>query len=177
MKFWLYLMMVIGAAAMSGCFGVKNSANLPVVTNFELPRYLGTWYEVVRLPHHFEHGLDNVTATYSMRDDGGVNVLNRGRTASGVWREARGRAYFVDNADTGLLKVTFFWPFYGEYRIVKLDPDYRWAVVTSSTTNYYWILSRTPQMAPEKIEQLVCQAALSGFVTSQFIYVKHDAVK
>jgi apolipoprotein D and lipocalin family protein len=160
---------------LNGCSGIKSTDSLPPVTNFDSSRYLGVWYEIVRLPNFFEKDLSNITATYSLRDDGGINVLNKGLNFnSGKWEEAKGRAYFVKDSHTGLLKVTFFWPFYGEYRIIQLDPEYQWAVVTSGTMDYFWILSRTPQMSTTQIEKLVRQAAINGFMTSKFIYVKND---
>lgn len=162
----------------SGCSSVKSTEHLLPVSGFDAGRYLGVWYEVVRLPHFFERDLSNVTATYLLRSDGGIDVVNRGfNQASGQWTKAIGRAYFVCDAHTGLLKVTFFWPFYGQYRIIRLSADYQWAVVTSSNMNYFWILSRVPQMPSGQLEELVREAAAAGFTTSNFIYVKQDVVK
>jgi apolipoprotein D and lipocalin family protein len=114
---------------LQSCTGTPEGVE--VVTDFELDRYLGTWYEIARLDHSFERGLSNVTANYSMRDDGGVKVINRGfNTEKSEWDEATGRAYFVGESDIGQLKVSFFGPFYGGYNIVELDDsDYQYSLV------------------------------------------------
>ena len=107
------------------------------VDNFQLERYLGHWYEIARLDHSFERGLEKVTATYTMREDGGVRVVNRGySTAEGEWREAEGRAYFVREPNEAYLKVSFFGPFYGSYVVFELDSDYRYAFIAGANTTY-----------------------------------------
>ena len=148
---------------------------MDVVREFDLERYLGTWYEIARLDHRFERGLSNVTATYSMRADGGVNVLNRGYDASsGEWDEASGKAYFVEEPDVGRLKVSFFGPFYGGYNIVELDKeDYRHALVVGPNRNYLWILARTPALDDGTLQALVGTATRLGFPTNELIYVDH----
>lgn len=149
--------------------------DVAVVGDFELERYLGTWYEIARLDHRFERGLSSVTATYSMRGDGGVNVLNRGYKASAdEWDEASGKAYFVDEPDVGRLKVSFFGPFYGGYNIVELDKDrYRYALVAGPNRNYLWILSRAPTLDDGILTALVSTATRLGFPTDELIYVDH----
>ena len=146
-----------------------------VVGDFELERYLGTWYEVARLDHRFERGLSSVTATYSMRGDGGVNVLNRGyRASADEWDEASGKAYFVGEPSVGRLKVSFFGPFYGGYNIVALDKDgYRYALVAGPNRNYLWILSRAPTLDESTLTALVSTATRLGFPTDELIYVDH----
>ena len=105
---------------LAGCLGVPQGA-VPV-RGFELDRYLGKWYEIARLDHPFERGLTNVTAQYSQRNDGGVGVVNRGfKTADSEWEEADGKAYFVGDPTVGMLKVSFFGPFYGAYNVIALD--------------------------------------------------------
>ena len=105
-----------------GCVGVPD--NIEPVKNFDLDRYLGTWYEIARLDHSFERGLTRVTAEYSMRKDGGVTVLNRGFSPEkDAWKEAKGKAYFVKEKNIGYLKVSFFGPFYSAYVILALDDD------------------------------------------------------
>ena len=122
-------MALLTAVLQSGCAGAPDGVE--VVTDFELNRYLGTWYEIARLDHRFERGLSRVTANYSMRDDGGVSVVNRGyQLSSEEWEEATGKAYFVGAPDIGQLKVSFFGPFYGGYNIMELDKDdYQYALV------------------------------------------------
>ncbi|WP_208640365.1 lipocalin family protein [Vibrio aquaticus] len=159
---------------LSGCLGMPKSVT--PVENFQLDRYLGTWYEVARLDHSFERGLDNVTATYSMREDGGVKVINRGFSAEkNEWKEAEGKAYFVEDSDQGYLKVSFFGPFYGAYVVFELDQQaYEYAFVSGPNNDYLWLLARTPNVSEEITDQFIAQAKQHGFDTSQLIFVNHD---
>jgi apolipoprotein D and lipocalin family protein len=163
---------------LTACMGVPE--NVKVVESVNASQYLGTWYEIARLDHSFERGLDKVTATYSVKDDGGIKVLNRGfNGAKNEWKEAEGKAYFVDapNADktnTGKLKVSFFGPFYGAYNIIALDANYQHVMICGPDKSYLWILSRTPKLAEPVKQALVAQAKAYGFATDTLIYVKHD---
>lgn len=159
---------------LSGCVALPQ--NVKPVGNFKLERYLGQWYEVARLDHSFERGLSKVTADYSLRDDGGVRVLNRGYSAADQkWKEAEGKAYFVDQPDQGYLKVSFFGPFYGAYVIAELDHEnYQYSLVTGPNTSYLWILSRTPTLDAATQDRLVKKAAALGFDTSKLIFVSQD---
>ena len=158
---------------LAGCTGLPPGVT--PVTGFQAERYLGTWYEIARLDHSFERGMSRVTAEYTRRDDGGLNVLNRGYVdADKAWKQATGKAYFVDNPDTGYLKVSFFGPFYGGYHVIALDPDYRWAMVIGPDPSYLWILSREPRLPPGVRERLVTQAAAAGVDTAGLIWVDHS---
>jgi len=134
---------------LGGCTGMPESVT--PVSGFSVDKYLGKWYEVARLDHSFERGLNNVSAEYSLKDDGGVTVVNRGFSIEdNEWSEAQGKAYFVDSSDQGYLKVSFFGPFYGSYVIFDLDKvDYQYAFVSGPDTSYLWLLSRTPDISPE----------------------------
>lgn len=156
---------------LSGCLGMP--AGVTPVTGFDLQRYLGTWYEIARLDHSFERGLTRVTADYSLREDGGVRVLNRGwSAAAGEWEEAEGRAYFVEDSSTGYLKVSFFGPFYGSYVITELGrEEYDYALVSGPDTSYLWILARTPTLEPAVLERLVARARALGFPADELIPV------
>jgi apolipoprotein D and lipocalin family protein len=158
---------------LGGCLGVPDGVR--TVTGFELDRYLGQWYEIARLDHRFERGLSEVTATYSLRDDGSVKVVNRGYDAGEQrWKDAEGRAVFVGEPDEGRLKVSFFGPFYGAYNIMALDhEDYRWAMVCGPDLDYLWILSREPELPPGVLERLLEQARSAGFDTDALIVVDH----
>ncbi|MBL0177202.1 MAG: lipocalin family protein [Ignavibacteria bacterium] len=155
---------------LSGCVGIPE--NVQPVRGFDLNRYLGTWYEIARLDHSFERGLEKVTATYSLRDDGGVRVLNKGfKTAKGEWKEAEGKAYFLETPDIGRLKVSFFGPFYGGYNIMELDKErYQYSMVCGPDLSYLWILSRTPVMDKTILQRLVAKAKSLGFETESLIY-------
>lgn len=146
------------------------------VSGFDKTQYLGKWYEIARLDHSFERGLSKVTATYSLRDDGGIDVVNQGyNSEKQEWQSAQGKAYFVDEASIGHLKVSFFGPFYASYVIAALDKqDYQYALVTGPDHDYLWILARTPKLAPEIKSALLAQAAAAGFDTESLIYVSHE---
>ncbi len=169
---WAALLVLLTHTA---CTGVPDGVE--VVSGFELQRYLGTWYEIARLDHRFERGLSNVSATYSMRDDGGVKVLNRGlNTETGEWQEATGKAYFVGASDVGQLKVSFFGPFYGGYNVIELDDaGYSYSMVVGPDRDYLWILSRTPQLENEIVTRLVNEAKMLGFPTDDLIYVEQGS--
>lgn len=149
--------------------------NIRPVTGFQLQRYLGKWFEVARLDHSFERGLDKVTAEYSLREDGSVRVINRGwDVANEHWKQAEGRAYFVSSPDIGHLKVSFFGPFYGAYGVFELDPDYRYALISGPDTSYLWLLSRSPQIDSATRETLLTKAAALGFDTSKLIFPRQE---
>ncbi|MEQ8427378.1 MAG: lipocalin family protein [Gammaproteobacteria bacterium] len=165
------LLPLIMLALLAGC--TTPPKGIEAVKGFELERYLGKWYEIARLDHGFERGLTRVTAEYTPRDDGGINVINRGYDAeSGEWKEADGKAYFVEGPDTGQLKVSFFGPFYGGYTIVDLDQEnYQYALVSGPTRDYLWILARNPDISAMIIDKLVARADELGFATEDLIYL------
>ena len=158
---------------LSGCLSFPDGV-APVQT-FELDRYLGRWYEVARLDHSFERGLEAVTADYSLRDDGGIRVINSGRDIdSGGIQQAEGKAYFVQDSTIGHLKVSFFGPFYGSYVIFELDQiDYQFAFVAGNSTDYLWLLARTPEVSQDLISQFEKSALELGFDIDKLIFVKH----
>jgi len=167
---YLFLCLIV-----SGCFTPKelNTESIPAIKNFDLKRYLGMWYEVARLPQSFENGLDRVTATYTLQEDGTIKVLNKGfNTSKGEWKEAIGKAYIPDTLAGAFLKVSFFWIFYGEYKVIVLDTvDYSYAMVTSSSKKYLWILCRSPQLEQSIYDELVRKASEWGFNTSELFKV------
>jgi apolipoprotein D and lipocalin family protein len=169
MRYFLYGFLFI----LSGCVGLPPGVQ--PVSNFELNKYLGKWYEVARLDHSFERGLNQVSAEYSLRKDGGVSVVNRGFSLEDdEWREALGKAYFVNEPNEGYLKVSFFGPFYGSYIIFELDKDnYQYAFISGPDKDYLWLLSRTPTVEPEVMEKFVSISKARGFDTSQLIVVEH----
>jgi apolipoprotein D and lipocalin family protein len=158
----------------TGCAGIPE--NVKPVDNFKLDKYLGQWYEIARLDHSFERGLSRVTANYSLRDDGGVRVLNRGYSEKDKkWKEAEGKAYFVSKPDQGYLKVSFFGPFYGSYVIFELDhEEYQYALVCGPKKSYLWILARSPEIKQELKDMLIAKAATLGFDTSKLIFIDHS---
>ena len=165
--------LIILVLFLTGCVGIPE--NVKPVDNFKLDKYLGKWYEIARLDHRFERGLSRITADYSLRDDGGVRVLNRGYSAKeNEWKEAEGKAYFVKGTDQGYLKVSFFGPFYGSYVVFELDHEnYQYSLVCGPDKSYLWILARSPDMKKEVKDKLVAKAAALGFDTSKLIFVDH----
>jgi apolipoprotein D and lipocalin family protein len=166
--------LLISLFFLHGCLGMPDSVQ--PVTGFELERYLGKWYEIARLDHSFEKGLSQVTAEYRLREDGGVSVLNRGFSESeNEWKEAEGKAYFVNSHSDGYLKVSFFGPFYGSYVVFELDHEnYQYAFVSGPNTKYLWLLSRTPSVGIEIIEKFIEMSKSSGFDTDNLIFVQHN---
>ncbi|HOG06801.1 MAG: lipocalin family protein [Syntrophales bacterium] len=158
---------------LTGCVGIPEQVK--PVDHFKLEKYLGRWYEIARLDHSFERGLTRTTADYSLRDDGGVRVLNRGYAPKEkAWKEAEGKAYFVKGPDQGYLKVSFFGPFYGSYIIFELDREnYQYALVCGPDKSYLWILARAPEMKQDVKDALVAKAAGLGFDTGNLIFVDH----
>ena len=159
---------------LSGCLGIPDNAE--AVDDFELNRYLGTWYEIARLDHRFERGLSNVTAQYVLREDGGVDVFNSGfDTNKGTWSEAEGKAFFIGEPNIGRLKVSFFGPFYGAYNIVELDKtDYRYAMVIGPNTDYLWVLARDATLEASVMARLIERAGALGFPVDELIFPEHD---
>jgi apolipoprotein D and lipocalin family protein len=164
------LIVIIGAL-LANC-GSSVPSGVTPVSPFDINRYLGNWYEIARLDHSFERGLQQVTANYSFNDDGTVQVINRGYSSDKQkWNEAKGKAKFADNPDTGFLKVSFFGPFYASYVIAVLDENYNYALVTGPNRKFLWILSRTPTLPDRTLNELVEKAKSLGFDTNSLIYV------
>ena len=146
-----------------------------VVNEFNIERYLGTWYEIARYDHRFERGLVGVTANYSLRDDGMIKVLNQGfkNSLEGELSKAIGKAKIPKpETEPAKLKVSFFWIFYGDYNVMELDTNYQWAIIGSSTDKYLWILSRTPQIKEELYNDLLNKIKQRSYDISKLIKVK-----
>ena len=141
------------------------------VTEFDLSRYLGEWYEVARYNHSFERGMDNTMAEYILQDDGKVVVLNTG-WKDGKFKIAEGKAKYKDpEGDPGALKVSFFLFFYSEYNVMMVDENYQISLVGSKAEKYLWILSRTPVPDPDLLEMILDEAEERGYDTSKLIWV------
>lgn len=146
----------------AGCTGVPDG--LEPVGGFSLERYLGTWYEIGRIPNSFEKEFEEVSATYTLSEDGTVRVENRGYdTGKERWKSVSGRAKFAGETDRGALEVSFFGPFYASYNVLALDSEYRWALVSGHDRDLFWILSRDRKMEPALYESLKAKARDMGF--------------
>ena len=167
------IMLFLPLVLLGGCLGYPSKVS--PVEKFELDRYLGTWYEIARLDHSFERGLEKVSAEYSMREGGGVLVKNRGYSpAEKTWKEADGKAFFVKEPDVGYLKVSFFGPFYGSYVIFELDEkDYQYSFVCGPDESYLWFLSRTPTVSKDLLSRFKERAKALGFRSEDLILVHH----
>lgn len=159
---------------LTGCTGIPKG--ITPVDGFEVERYVGKWYEIARLDHGFERGLINVTAHYSLRESGGITVVNRGfDPAANKWKEAVGKAFFIEEPQIGRLKVSFFGPFYAAYNIIELDKDeYSYAMVCGHSLSYFWILARQRHLDQEVLADLVNKAYEMGFNVEELIYVEQE---
>ena len=158
------------AFLLAGCVGIPDG--IRPVEGFDAQRYLGSWHEIARLENSFEAGLEQISAHYSLREDGGLRVLNRGFDPQKQrWKEAEGKAYFVGPPTQGRLKVSFFGPFYGAYTIIALDENYGWAMVCGPDRSYLWILSRTARLPDDVLGRLLDKAKDLGFATENLIFV------
>ncbi len=147
------------------------SDELKTVAHVDLERYLGKWYEIARYDHSFERGCSEVEAIYTKRDDGMIGVLNRCFIKEdNKTKEAHGRAKVVDEETNSKLKVTFFWPFYGNYWIIELAEDYRFVVVSEPKKEYFWILSRTPVMEQADLDGILERTTALGFDARKLIW-------
>lgn len=170
MRFAIAIIAILG---LTGCLGMPEKVS--PIKSFELSRYLGKWYEIARLDHSFERGLEKISAEYSIAGDGGVSVVNRGYSSEDAeWKEAIGKAYFVNNENEGYLKVSFFGPFYGSYVIFEIDQaNYEYAFISGPDTSYLWLLARKPDVPQEVIEKFKKRSKELGFNTDELIFVNH----
>lgn len=157
---------------LAGCATVPKG--IKPVSNFDLVGYLGKWYEIARLDHRFERNLEQVTADYSIREDGSIKVLNRGySTTAGEWKEIEGKAYPAGEEGEGFLKVSFFGPFYGGYCVFELDPRGQYAFVSGPNRSYLWLLSRKPTVSKGVWQKFESRAEELGFDISKLVRVRH----
>ena len=159
--------MVIG---LTGCGG-QLTVDISVVDALDLNCYLGDWYEIARFDHSFERGMDFCKANYTLREDGMVTVLNTG-IKDGNPKEAKGKAKLTDTP--AVLRVSFFGPFYADYRVMLLDSAYQYALIGSGSDDYLWILSRTPKLADDAKAILINEAKRRGYDIEKLIWVKQE---
>ena len=150
--------------------------DLETVDSVDVSRYAGKWYEIARLPNSFEKGMSCVTATYTLKDNGKIEVLNAGvlKDKSNKKKDITGTAWVPNSKFPGRLKVRFFWPFAGDYYIMHLDANYEYALVGSPTRNFLWILSRKPQLEQAIIDQLLGIAKEAQFAIDKVEFIPQD---
>ena len=172
-------LLITGGAIVAGIVKLSSRGRRPmsVVASIDPAKYMGKWYEIARLPNHFERKCaGDITATYTLRPDGRIDVLNECRRSDGRVESARGIARPADRKGPNTkLKVSFFWPFAGNYWILDLDPDYRWALVGEPDRKYLWILSRKPYLEERIFDRLLDRAVEEGYRIGRLIRVAHRA--
>ncbi len=175
MKIWPILTGIALSLALVACKSPSPPAGVNPVADFDATRYLGKWYEIARLENRFERGLEQVTATYGKRSDGGLRVLNQGYDPlKKQWKSSEGKAYFTGKATTAALKVSFFGPFYGGYNVIALDDDYQYALVSGPNRDYLWLLSRTPELPAEVKQRYLSIAKSLGFAVDNLVWVNQQ---
>jgi len=161
-----------------GCNSTKDMKRTETVKQLNLDKFLGKWYEIARFDHSFERGMSGVTATYSMREDGKIKVLNQGYKGglNGMLSQAVGKAKIPKpTEEPGKLKVSFFWIFYGDYFVLELDEqNYHWALIGSSSKKYLWILSRTPQLEDGIKNHILEKIRERGYSEELLIWVEQE---
>ena len=164
-----FALLILSMVGITGCRSTRQSVDLTPVTNVDLPRYLGHWYEIARFDHWFERGMSHTKANYAMREDGDIQVVNSG-LKDGKIKTSTGKAKRTDQQ--GLLKVSFFWPFYDDYRILWLDDRYQYALVGGGDSSYLWILSRTSTIDLSIKNSILSEARRRGYDTDKLIWVE-----
>lgn len=171
----LILAGVAGTCLLLNSCNVKVPSGIQVVKNFDVKQYAGQWYEIARFDFKHEKDMKNVTANYSLNDDGSVKVVNKGYDfVKNEWKEAQGKAKFVDKENEGALKVSFFGPFYSGYNIVMMEPDYENALVFGENTDYIWILSRNKTISEEVKNKFIAKAKEAGYDLDRLVWTEQE---
>ena len=163
-----FFLMAFLASIFTGCDSAPKVDN-STVKSVDLNRYLGSWYEIAKFDHSFERGMEFAMANYSLRNDGKIDVLNTG-IKDGRAKDAKGIAKITEVP--GLLRVSFFGPFFSDYRIMLLDENYQYVLVGGSSDKYLWILARTPQLQDETKSLILAEAERRGYDTNKLIWVR-----
>ena len=170
-KGWAFYRGRVAAAALAGLVGCSSPPSglpLPTVAAVDLGRYLGTWYEIALVPNRFQKQcVADTQARYRLHGDG-IEVFNRCRQSDGTVSEVTGVAKPVAGSANAKLRVSFFRPFYGDYWVLALPDDYRWALIGEPSRRYGWVLSRSPQLAPADLVAALARAEQLGYVASAF---------
>jgi len=161
---------VVMAVVMTACGG-KVTVDNSVVDSLDLNRYLGDWYEIARFDHRFERGMEQTKAKYTLQEDGMIDVLNTG-IKDGKPKEAKGKGKLTETP--ALLRVSFFGPFYADYRVMLIDSAYQYALIGSGSDDYLWILSRTPKLSDGAKALILSEAQRRGYDIEKLIWVKQE---
>lgn len=173
------ILLALSAAVIAALSTKSSGADAPAletVPAVDLNRYIGQWYEIARYPNRFQRKCSSdTTATYSLKADGKISVVNECRESNGKLSKATGTARVTDKNTNAKLKVTFFWPFSGNYWVIGLGSNYEYAVVGEPSRKYLWVLSRTPQMAPALYSEAIKVISEKGYDPSRLITTKQDS--
>jgi apolipoprotein D and lipocalin family protein len=179
MKKTFFSAIVIISLLLYGCFADKGNSLKPLKTvhSVDLNRYVGQWYEISRYPNSFQKRCVGSRATYTLRDDGKISVLNEcyDKSFEGKLRSAKGKAWAVDKETNARLKVSFFWPFAGDYWIIDLGQEYEYAVIGHPERKYLWILSRSPEMAEEVYQSILARLQRQKYDTAKLIRTEQQS--
>jgi len=171
MKKTIIALQLILFFALAGCASKKIAPGITPVVNFDGDQYLGTWYEIARMDNFFERGLFNVTADYSLNDNGTIKVVNRGyKRSDEEWKSIEGKARFVGDETVGHLQVSFFGPFYASYVVFDLEEAYQYAFVTGANKKVLWLLAREPEVPDELLTRFKEEAAALGYNMDNMIF-------
>lgn len=152
------------------CAPANSCINRTTVSNLDLPRFMGRWYEIARYDHSFERNLTAVQTHYTLLPNGHIEVVNRGiDERTGKEKVARGKAHTTNTP--GRLRVSFFWFFFSDYNVLALAPDYAWCVIGSRSSKYLWILSRTPQLPTTTLSEILHQIEERGYPTAPLLFI------
>lgn len=147
---------------------------LDVIAHLDIPRYMGTWYEIAKYPNRFQRKCDGATATYTLEAGNTVRVLNRCVRPDGTSTSISGRAWVVDPITNAKLRVRFFWPFSGKYWVIDIGRDYEFAVVSEPRRKYLWILARTPSLDQAALNSIFQRLEANGFEPRALQWSKHS---
>ena len=173
MKITKYFNFILILTLLTSCSTIKIP--LETVPNVELDKYAGLWYEIAHLPFSFQKNCQCSTAEYTLTEKKYVRVVNSCfNTKKNKWIDAKGKAFVVPNSNNSKLKVQFFWPFQGDYQIIKLGSNYEYAVVGSPNRETMWILSRDPDMKESLYQDLVSKMKMKKFPVEELIKTTHD---
>lgn len=172
-KFFLSVVMIAATTVFSACRSIPKEAK--AVENFNAASYMGKWYEIARLDFIHEQNMNNVTATYYMNHDGSIRIVNTGYNYVKLkWKTSEGRGVFTGKKNIGMLKVSFFRPFYSGYNVIAIDENYNYSLVAGANHKYLWILSRTPQIPEDVKNNYLKIAGQAGYDTRKLIWTKHN---
>jgi len=169
------ILLVFISVFIVGCKTTEITVDNSAVEQLKLEKYLGTWYEIARFDHPFERNLEGVTATYELRDDGKIRVINKGykNSLDGKLKTAKGKAKRPNpEKEPGKFRVAFFLFFYADYIVMELDENYEWALIGSSSNKYLWILSRNSQPEQFVTDKILQKAKVRGYNTDKLIWVE-----